>query len=292
MAAGVRAAFVSRPTRKGAPTISIISLIGLAAGAGIICVAIRIILGIRRKAFSLRPAHLRIVAGDVRNFFRFKVGDHRSSLAELHDLLDLPAGALPSTRGRAASPDFLLILAKHILTHRPKWVLECGPGVSTIVIAAALKKAGTGQAYCLEHLEGYGQKVQKRVDELGYGRWARVIIAPLIRHRIGERDWDWYDVADLPEEHWDMIIIDGPPASVGPAARYPAGPLLIPRLSAAGHIFVDDTDRAHDREICDRFVSEFHMKAAHLSAEKGCCRLAFTGAEAADLGTQRRGAAS
>lgn len=239
-----------------------------------------IVVKLRCKAFSFRPGHLRIVAGDVRNFFRFRVTDHRAALAELYDLLDLPEGALPSTRGRAASPDFLLILARHILTHRPRWVLECGPGVSTIVIAAALKKAGTGQAFCLEHIEPYGQKVQKWVDDLGYGPWARVIIAPLIRHRINERDWDWYDIADLPEEHWDMLIIDGPPASVGPSARYPAGPLLIPRLSAAGHIFVDDTDRPHDREICDRFIAEFGLKAADLPAEKGCCRLSVSEAEA------------
>lgn len=73
----------------------------------------------KRKAISFRPDHLKIIAGDVRNYFRFRATDHRQSLDELYRLLDLAPGSLPSTRGRAASPDFLLIIARHIITHRP-----------------------------------------------------------------------------------------------------------------------------------------------------------------------------
>jgi len=227
----------------------------------------------KRKAISFRPDHLRIMAGDVRNYFRFRATDHRKSLDELYSLLGLPAGSLPATRGRAASPDFLLILARHIITHRPQRVLECGPGVSTIVIAAALEKAGAGEAWCLEHLEGYGRRVQESVDRQGLGHRAHVLHTPLVPHEIEGRSWDWYDISQLPDGPWDMVIIDGPPASVGPSARYPAGPLVLSRLSPDGHVFVDDADRQHDREICQRFAREFSLRPTSLKAEKGCCRL-------------------
>jgi hypothetical protein len=96
---------------------------------------------------------------------------------------------------------------------------------------------------------------------------------PLVPHQIDGKSWDWYDISQLPDTTWDMVIIDGPPASVGPAARYPAGPLVLSRLSPGGHVFIDDADRQHDREICLRFARELSLHRTSLKAEKGCCRL-------------------
>lgn len=155
-------------------------------------------------------------------------------------------------------------------------MLECGPGVSTIVIAAALEKVGSGQAICLEHLDGYGRRVQQSVDRLGLGHRARVMHTPLVAHQINGKAWDWYDIASLPDVSWDMVIIDGPPASVGPAARYPAGPLVLSSLAPGGHVFVDDADRQHDRDICLRFADELALQPTRLEAEKGCYRLSRT----------------
>src|SRR5688572_31116753 len=43
--------------------------------------------------------------------------------------------SLPPMRDWAASPDFLRELASHSLSDRPEVIVECGSGVSTIVLA-------------------------------------------------------------------------------------------------------------------------------------------------------------
>lgn len=58
--------------------------------------------------------------------------------------------ALPPMRGRAGSPDFLVV-AKHIDRAKPNVVLECGAGVSTLVCAKILQKLGNGRVFSIEH---------------------------------------------------------------------------------------------------------------------------------------------
>src|SRR5690242_20570642 len=48
--------------------------------------------------------------------------------------------SLPPTRGWAASPDFLREIAVHVLHARPGVIVECGSGVSTVVLARCLQK--------------------------------------------------------------------------------------------------------------------------------------------------------
>ena len=48
--------------------------------------------------------------------------------------------SLPATRGWAASPDFLILLARHVLARRPHVIVECGSGVSMIVLARCCER--------------------------------------------------------------------------------------------------------------------------------------------------------
>jgi hypothetical protein len=52
----------------------------------------------------------------------------------LKDLLNLTV-PLPPLRMWAASPDFLLVIARHALTAKPRVVVECSSGSSTVVLA-------------------------------------------------------------------------------------------------------------------------------------------------------------
>src|SRR3546814_1097931 len=55
-------------------------------------------------------------------------------LQALHEDLALPA-SLPPTGGKAASADFLKLVADLVREEKPAVVVECGSGLSTVVIA-------------------------------------------------------------------------------------------------------------------------------------------------------------
>jgi len=48
--------------------------------------------------------------------------------------------ALPRLRGNNVSPDFLRELAQHVGRRRPQYVVECGSGATTVVLAKAMKE--------------------------------------------------------------------------------------------------------------------------------------------------------
>ena len=68
-----------------------------------------------------------------------------------------------------------------------------------------------------------------------------------------------------------MLVIDGPPESTGPLARYPAGPALFPRLANEGVVFLDDANRYTETEILRRWKMEFpELSQSAAYCEKGC----------------------
>jgi predicted O-methyltransferase YrrM len=196
-------------------------------------------------------------------------------LAQLYRKLDLQPGSLPPTRGWAASPDFLCIVADVILARKPQVIVECGSGVSTLVVARCLQKQGGGSVISLDHESQFAERTQESLAELGLQDYAEVHHAPLTTLNIGGEARRWYDVtsADLPERI-DLVIVDGPPKSIGPLARYPVGPLLIPRLADNGVMLFDDTRRAEEQKIVERLVAECPgLDRIDHPAEKGCVEL-------------------
>ncbi|MCP5374038.1 MAG: class I SAM-dependent methyltransferase [Hyphomicrobiales bacterium] len=191
-------------------------------------------------------------------------------LALLHAELDLDL-PLPPAGGWAASPDFLLLLARHARAAAPAVVVECGSGVSTVVMARCLQLNGGGHVYSLEHDSRFAAKTREDLERYGVAGFATVLDAPLRPVRLGGRDWPWYGTEDLPGGDIDLLIVDGPPMPVDPLVRYPAGPVLFPRMRAGGTVFMDDTDRPGEREIAGRYGREFpDFTVSREMTEKGC----------------------
>jgi predicted O-methyltransferase YrrM len=46
------------------------------------------------------------------------------------------------------------------MEERPKFVIECGSGSSTALIAACLQRIGQGRLVALEHDPGYARKTE------------------------------------------------------------------------------------------------------------------------------------
>lgn len=183
--------------------------------------------------------------------------------------------SLPGTRGWAASPDFLMELVKHTLREKPTTVVECSSGTSTLILARCMQINGGGKVYSLEHDPIYAEQTIAQLARHGLSEFAEVFVAPLEPMTASGESWKWYGHGILPESApIDMLVIDGPPMATGPLARYPAGPVLFPRLSPKAAVFLDDAERDSEKSILARWKVEFpQLSFSTAFSEKGCAIL-------------------
>lgn len=184
---------------------------------------------------------------------------------------------LSPTRGWAASPDFLLHLYNHVLENKPNLVVEVGSGVSTLVIASALKKIGTGQLVSLDHDEQFACQTESNLKRHKLDDIVKVVHAKLADWTapkatpLGET-WKWYDVppAIVPPEAIDLLVVDGPPERSGKYARYPAIPYFFDQISNQGYVFLDDMIRSDEKAAAKAWAEEYNFKLEILQGfEKG-----------------------
>jgi predicted O-methyltransferase YrrM len=137
-------------------------------------------------------------------------------------------------------------------------ILECGSGVTTLLIADRLRARGTGRLYSLEHDPGFAQATRARLDAAGLTDWVEVISAPLAERALGGRRIRWYAESviesRLPEEI-DLLIVDGPPATAR-WARWPAIEVLHERLTPGAVVLVDDGRRRAERRTALRWQAD------------------------------------
>lgn len=185
--------------------------------------------------------------------------------------------SLPDTRGWAASPDFLLEMARHALAERPQLVVECSSGTSTLVLARCMQINGTGKVYSLEHDPAYARQARQQLARHGLSDWAVVLDAPLAAQDFDGATWPWYATDGLPAiEEIDMLAIDGPPQATRSLARYPAGPALFGRLAPGAAVFLDDARRPDEQEILRRWALQYpEMEQRQLNCEKGAAVLRY-----------------
>lgn len=178
--------------------------------------------------------------------------------------------SLPRTRSWAGSPDFLSIVVREAQQSQPLTVVECSSGVSTVVLARALQLNGRGHVFSLEHEAQFAALSRLELARHGLTDWATVIDAPLVPCATALGEKLWYDTHALPDKAIDMLVIDGPPETTGPLARYPAGPILFPKLASGASVFLDDADRPAEREAVEHWIRQFpDLVNSRLACEKG-----------------------
>ena len=153
-------------------------------------------------------------------------------------------------------------------------MVECGSGLSTVVLARCLQINGEGHVYSMEHMPEFAQVTREELQHQGLAEWATVLDAPLVAHNINGQQFQWYQVDQLPTEPFDLLIVDGPPARTGPTPRYPAGQKLFARLSPRATIFIDDAARPEERAVIGKWQMEFSNIRFEINADdfqKGAC---------------------
>lgn len=183
------------------------------------------------------------------------------ALAQLHDRY-APSAPLPEVGGWALNPSGLVWLTDEIHRRSPRLVVECGSGTSTVWMAMALREAGGGKVIALEHQELFAERTRAHLERHGLLEFAEVRLAPLVPRETPRGTFHWYDVDAGSLDAIDILVVDGPPKSTGPHARYPALPLLAGRLAPHAAVLVDDVNRAEEREAIALWSEDGHPLTA------------------------------
>lgn len=185
---------------------------------------------------------------------------------------------VPELHGWPISADFGVLLLGLIERNDYDLIVEFGSGASTVLMAAALKRAAPrreaeGRApatlLTLEHLEQYHQETSAMLMSAGLSSFVRLALAPIRPFTTAAgQTFPYYDaravlsevVAGLgrsANELRVLLMVDGPPAATGPRARYPALPLALEFLEGARlDVLLDDYRREDEKQIAQTWMDE------------------------------------
>ena len=209
---------------------------------------------------------------------------------------------LPSFQGWAVSADLGAYLMEQVAQGGFDAIIEFGSGSSTLLMALAAARASASDApghrplqLALEHLPEHHARTQALLARHVPGHGVRLVLAPLV---------PWTPAAGGPPSlHYDsrealravavalaslhraprlLVLVDGPPASTGPQARYPALPTMLQHFGHAEvECIVDDYGRPDDRAVVERWLAELQAagrgpELSELAFVKTACRLCWT----------------
>ena len=182
---------------------------------------------------------------------------------------------LPHLTDYSIAADFANILIAELLRGRSKLIVEAGCGFSTMVAAYCLRHLGRGLLVSLEHDKAYLDRCQQLILEHGLQEYVQLVHAPLERVTVDHEEWLWYNprFKDGLKEI-DVLVVDGPPATVQPLSRYPILPILFDRLSSDALVLMDDGCRPEEREIAARWNQQYGcFDTTYVETERGLIRL-------------------
>ena len=154
--------------------------------------------------------------------------------------------------------DGAAILAREIAVARPQTVVELGTGASSLVIGQQLRRSGWGHLYTLDHDAAYAAATRGHVAASGLDDWVTVLDAPLEEQEVDGDRYRWYHLPDevTALDRIDVLVVDGPPQGTDSNGmpRYPALPMLGPKLGPGSLAFVDDARRDGERRMLARWL--------------------------------------
>jgi predicted O-methyltransferase YrrM len=197
-------------------------------------------------------------------------------IRSLEHLRNLYTDYMPWT-GASVHPTAMMYLLNDILLHRREHIVECGSGISTLLIAAMLKQNGIKNRFCsIDHNSEWLDLLRGKLDANNTSDYVELIHAPLTQTTEGwEQNAMWYDTDALEgclgDKPIDLLFIDGPPANDGknPYSRYPALPYFYARLADNATVILDDSCRKPERDIAKRWNSDYglNLKQAILKGD-------------------------
>ena len=150
-------------------------------------------------------------------------------------------------------------------------ILECGSGLSTILVGAIAKRRGRSH-WVLENDPGWATKVQRQLDRY---RIDSVVLCAAPLKDYGE--FSWYDppLRSMPDD-FTLVICDGPPG-ITKGGRYGLVPVMGTRIAPGCLILLDDARRGDELSVADRWKSELHAPFEILGCDKPYIKMTVVG---------------
>lgn len=190
------------------------------------------------------------------------------ALLSIHNLIQLNA-PLPIMHDWRVSSDFAHSLINSLLNKKGS-AIDIGSGISTLLMGYAVKKNGMGKVISLEHDNEYFEKTKQLIFEHKLEDYIDLYLCPLIKYKIDNDDWLWYDISKVQfPRNISIISVDGPPGVTQYMARYPAIPLLKDYLSRDTTIYLDDANRKEESEIANQWQEKFNLECELNKNHKG-----------------------
>lgn len=191
-----------------------------------------------------------------------------SELHAMEVLLErFPQCSIPTSSWSMRFANLLTILDL-LDTHRPELVVEFGSGISTLLVAAWMKKAGRGTIVSFDHDEQWACITRRHLVRQDLKGHATVVDAPLARTASFGLTSDWYDLGSQLEHlsEIDLVIVDGPPAGISDKrlSRLPALDKLQLKLAPSCCVVLDDALRPGELEVVNRWVAAFPKFSARM----------------------------
>jgi predicted O-methyltransferase YrrM len=150
-------------------------------------------------------------------------------------------------------------------------VLECGSGLSTLVLGIAARQTGR-RVWSLEHESGWAAKVRETLRQFQIDN-VEVCAARL--RSFG--DYSWYDVPpDQLPNNIGFVVCDGPPGDT-PGGRFGLLPRMQSQLAPGCLVLLDDAGRPGELEVLERWSELFGCDYTVLGEDKPFARLTIPG---------------
>jgi len=168
----------------------------------------------------------------------------------------------------SAREEYLAACLQHALKCQGP-ILECGSGLTTLLVGAIAQRSGNS-LWSLEHHPEWRERVGACLEEYAIEA-ARICQAPLRDYG----DFSWYDAPlDTLPRKVSLVICDGPPADT-PGGRYGLVPVMAERLQPGCVVLLDDAARTHEHAIAIRWARELDRQYEMLGVEKPYARIAI-----------------
>ena len=210
---------------------------------------------------SLVVKRVPLISDDICKLIDTKINNNITQIESLMAIYNfLPdIKFLPTSRGWAGSPDFLLKVLEIIFKKKPNIIVELGSGLSTIIIGSALKKLNNGCLFSLDHEEVFLNNTRENVSFNDIEGFVNLNFTPLVQYDNG---YKWYDINKVNiQSKIDILIVDGPPRFIQYNARYPALPLLFDKLSDDCIIILDDANRTDEKTIINMWSNYLNNRS-------------------------------
>lgn len=166
-------------------------------------------------------------------------------------------------------------LSAHLHLAQPRCIVECGSGMSTVLLAEYAQATGAS-VVSLEHDDAYAAKTRSELEQRGLERYVDLRVRSLTELDTPVGRLPWYG-SGLPSGI-DFALVDGPPGKIGRhAALFALMPLM--RRDGAWEVWLDDAAREGELNCMALWRTQWTFRDELIPTPKGLARITPPGLE-------------